>query len=85
MKKTVAALLASAMLLALSPTYASELADAIAEDYEAHLGPLWDHFHRNPELSLMEHQTAKRLAGELRAVGFEVTEGVGGTGIVAMM
>jgi len=40
---------------------------------------------KNPELSLQEHKTAARLAKELRAEGFEVTEGVGGTGIVAMM
>ena len=59
--------------------------DAIAKDYQQHLAPLWDHFHRNPELSLMETKTAKRLAQELSAVGYEVTQGVGGTGIVAML
>jgi len=85
MKRTFSALFASAMLLAVAPTHASELSDAIAEDYQTYLAPLWSHFHRNPELSLMEHKTAKRLSQEMRAVGFEVTEGVGGTGIVAMM
>ena len=64
---------------------ASELSDAIAKDYDDHLGALWDHFHRNPELSLMEFKTAKRLADEIRSVGFEVTENVGGTGLVAIM
>jgi hippurate hydrolase len=64
---------------------ASELSEAIQKDYNNYLAPLWDHFHQNPELSLMETKTAKRLAKELRAVGFEVTENVGGTGIVAMM
>lgn len=57
----------------------------IAKDYQQNLAPLWDHFHRNPELSLMETKTAKRLSKELRAVGFNVTEKVGGTGIVALM
>ena len=57
----------------------------VARDYDAHLGALWDHFHRNPELSLMEFKTAKRLAAEIRSVGFDVTEGVGGTGLVAIM
>jgi hippurate hydrolase len=33
----------------------------------------------------METKTAKRLATELSAAGFEVTENVGGTGIVAIM
>ena len=64
---------------------ADTLSDDIAADYNKHLGSLWDHFHRNPELSLMEFETAKRLAKELRAAKFEVTEGVGGTGIVAIM
>ena len=85
MKRIFAALFASAVLLVFTPAKASELADAIAEDYQLHLGPLWDHFHRNPELSLMEHKTATRLAEEIRAVGFAVTEGVGGTGIVAIL
>ena len=34
---------------------------------------------------MMEFETAARLAAELREAGFEVTEGVGGTGLVAMM
>jgi hypothetical protein len=42
-------------------------------------------FHRNPEFSSMETKTAARLADELRAAGFEVTEGVGDTGVVAIM
>jgi len=64
---------------------ADELREAIAADYNAHLDELFVHFHRNPELSFQEEKTAARLAAELRAVGFEVTEGVGGTGIVAML
>ncbi|MHA6289654.1 M20 metallopeptidase family protein [Maricaulis sp. CAU 1757] len=61
------------------------LRQAIISDYEAHLGPLYEHFHANPELSLMEVDTAARLAEELRGLGFEVTEQVGGTGVVAVM
>ena len=64
---------------------ADELAEAVEEDYDQYLGALYEHFHRNPELSSMEVQTAARLAKELRAAGFDVTEGVGGTGIVAML
>ncbi len=85
MKKTCAELFTISILLVATSMQASELSDAIAEDYQAYLAPLWDHFHRNPELSLMEHKTAARLAEEIRAVGFEVTEGVGGTGIVAIL
>lgn len=64
---------------------AEDLHQAITEDYEAYLADLFDHFHRNPELSLVEFKTAARMARELRAVGFDVTEGVGGTGIVALL
>ena len=75
-------------VLAISVTASAqnpELREAIASDYQGHLWPLFDHFHRNPELSLVENKTAARLAKELRATGFDVTEGVGGTGIVAIM
>ncbi|HEX4485709.1 MAG TPA: amidohydrolase [Terriglobales bacterium] len=41
--------------------------------------------HRNPELSLHEVQTAAKLAERAKALGYEVTTGVGGTGIVAVM
>ena len=64
---------------------ANELGDAVKKDYDEYLWPLFDHFHRNPELSLIEHDTAKRMAEELRSAGFEVTEDVGGTGVIAMM
>ena len=64
---------------------AQELDDAIAEDYRAELKSLFEHFHRNPELSFLEHKTAARLAAELRKSGVEVTEGIGRTGIVGMM
>lgn len=79
-----AALLAA--LTALAPAAsATELSKAIAKDYDAHLGQLFDHFHRNPELSFLENATAARLAKELRAAGFTVTEGVGKTGVVAIL
>jgi hippurate hydrolase len=46
---------------------------------------LYKHFHAHPELSLQEKETAARLARELRAAGLEVTEQVGGHGIVAVL
>ena len=70
---------------AAGPAAASDLSAAVQRDYEDYLWPLFDHFHRNPELSLVEFETAKRMAEELRAAGFEVTENVGGTGVVAML
>ncbi len=63
----------------------SDLAAAVAADYESELGALFEHFHRNPELSFREVKTAARLAQELRKSGVEVTEGLGRTGIVGML
>jgi len=54
---------------------------ANAED----LNKLYRYLHANPELSLMEVKTASLLAGKLKDMGFEVTEKVGGTGVVAVM
>ena len=64
---------------------ASELGDAVQQDYDDYLWPLFDHFHRNPELSTIENDTAERMAEELRSAGFDVTVGVGGTGVVAVL
>jgi amidohydrolase len=41
--------------------------------------------HQNPELSSHETQTAAKLAERLRNAGYEVTEHIGGTGIVAIL
>src|ERR1035438_2981023 len=41
--------------------------------------------HQNPELSAHEIQTAAKLAGRLRSAGYDVTEHVGGTGVVAIL
>jgi hippurate hydrolase len=73
-----------AVLLAI-PVFASELGDSVQTDYDEYLAELFDHFHRNPELSTVETETARRMAMELSLAGFEVTEGVGGTGVVAML
>src|SRR5437899_7332963 len=41
--------------------------------------------HQNPELSGHETQTAEKLVSRLRTLGYEVTELVGGNGIVALL
>ena len=43
------------------------------------------HLHRNPELSLQEHQTAAFVCERLRELGIGFETGVGGTGIVATL
>ena len=84
--KAVMLLSAALMLVSVSVgTQADSLSKTVQKDYERYLENLFDHFHRHPELSLMEHATAARLASELRDAGFTVTEGVGGTGVVGLL
>jgi hippurate hydrolase len=77
---------AGASLLALGalPAKADELRDAVAADLPQ-LVELYRDLHANPELSFQEVETARKLAARARAMGFEVTEGVGKTGVVAVM
>lgn len=63
----------------------TDIQKAIQKDYESHLKPLYVHFHKNPELSMGEVKTAARIAKELNALGFTVHEGIGKTGIVALL
>jgi len=46
---------------------------------------LYVDLHQTPELSAHETQTAAKIAARLRGLGYEVTEGVGGTGVVAIL
>ncbi len=41
--------------------------------------------HQHPELSLHEVQTAAKIADHLKSLGYDVTTGVGGTGVVAVL
>jgi amidohydrolase len=72
------------LMLTISVVHA-DLGDDVGQDYQDYLSDLFIYFHQNPELSLVENETAARMSDELRAAGFEVTEGVGGTGLVAIM
>ncbi len=75
----------AALLLPMTAFADDALKRAIDRDYDKHLGPLFEHFHANPELSFVEFETAKRIAKELRDLGYDVTEGIGVTGVVAIM
>ncbi len=69
----------SAVACAQAPS--SKEVDAVYPDAYA----LYVDIHQHPELSAHEVQTAAKLAGRLRGLGYEVTEHVGGTGIVAIL
>jgi amidohydrolase len=49
------------------------------------LAAFYEDLHRNPELAFQEKRTAATLAARLKSLGYEVTTGVGGTGIVALL
>ncbi|MFO6447894.1 amidohydrolase [Erythrobacter sp. NE805] len=82
-------LAASALALALSaqPARADDAATAkaIEADYDSSLAALFLDFHQHPELGFRETRTAGIMAAELRKAGLEVTEGVGGTGVVGIL
>ena len=49
------------------------------------LDKLYLDLHQSPELSLHEEKTSAKMAAHLRALGFEVTERVGGYGVVGVL
>ena len=84
-KRTLFAFISTAALFGLPAQANDSLRAAIAQDYETNLEDLFTHFHLNPELSFRETKTAERLGSELSALGYDVTQGVGRTGVVAVM
>jgi len=71
-------LMVLALILAASPL---EGLDQIYPQLDA----LYLDLHKNPELSTKEQRTSARMADELRKLGYEVTAGVGGTGVVGVL
>lgn len=78
-------LIAALACLLSPPLLADDLSGSIKSDYDSYLRDLFEHFHANPELSMVEVETAARMAQELRAAGFEVSEKVGVSGLVAIL
>jgi len=79
--KSTGLLAGFACALASMPAAASTEADAAYPAAHA----LYLELHEHPELSGHEVQTAAKLAAQLRALGYDVTEHVGGTGVVAIL
>ncbi len=75
-------------IVMLAPTAASSAPSAIAAPLDGmypEIEALYLDLHRTPELSLHEEETATKMATRLRALGFEVTERVGGFGVVGVL
>jgi amidohydrolase len=82
-----AALCVATMLPAHAEIDVVTLKAAIEKSVEADypkLDALYKDIHAHPEIAFQEVKTAARLATEMRALGFEVTEKVGKTGLVAI-
>lgn len=82
--------LVAAFALLTVPVFAAgiSLKDAVAAKVAAdypRLDAFYKDLHAHPELSLMEERTSVKVAGELRAAGFEVTEKFGGYGVVGVL
>tara|TARA_R110001583_G_scaffold45917_2_gene144318 strand:+ start:20472 stop:21773 length:1302 start_codon:yes stop_codon:yes gene_type:complete len=71
-----------------SPCQIEKLKQAIDDQIQQVFEPVYHLYcdlHQNPELPFQEHYTSARLAETLEAQGFEVTRGVGRTGVVALL
>src|SRR6267142_517329 len=82
-----AALCVATLLPAHAELDVARLKAAIEASVEADYPRLDAHYkdiHAHPELAFEEVKTAARLAAEMREFGFEVTEKVGKTGLVAI-
>nr|WP_246449194.1 amidohydrolase [Sphingomonas sabuli] len=75
---------ATAFALLASAAPAATVRDAVTGDMPQ-LMTLYRDLHANPELSFQEVRSSAKLAAEARKLGFEVTEKVGRTGVVAVM
>jgi amidohydrolase len=65
------------------PALKAKIETSLESDYPK-LDALYKDIHAHPEIAFQEEKTAAKLAAEMRALGFEVTEHVGKTGIVAI-
>jgi hippurate hydrolase len=83
--RCVVSVLIASVVFALTQPVAAEDPRAWTHEHLSELVELYRHFHRHPELSFAEKETAARLAKELRATGAEVTTDFGGYGVVAIM
>jgi len=76
--------LAALAMTASTPATAAALSDSIRTDMPMLLA-LYRDLHAHPELSMEEVRTPALLAPKMRELGFQVTEHVGKTGLVAVM
>ncbi|MBK8092594.1 MAG: amidohydrolase [Verrucomicrobiaceae bacterium] len=84
MKSLTPALAALLLLAPASTPFAQELSAQVQAELPS-LISLYKELHANPELSMHEVETSTRIASELRSAGLQVTEKVGGHGLVGVL
>ena len=82
--KHIVTLAAALLATTAAPVQADPIRDRIAAEIPS-LMAIYRDLHQNPELSFQEVRSARIMADAARAAGFEVTEKVGKTGVVAVM
>jgi amidohydrolase len=85
---TLATLLATAARLDAQTPASNPLAaevDRLATELNSQVVTWRRDFHKNPELGNNEVRTAKVIADELKKLGYDVTTGVAGTGVVGVL
>ena len=77
----------AALSLVLNPSLLAQKnsIDSYVSDHSSAWFDMYKQLHASPELSFHEEETAARLSGELRKLGFEVTEKIGGHGVVGVL
>jgi len=88
MKTMQHGLAAAVVAILVTGTAQAQTGGALAGEVDAVYGAaetLYRQLHQKPELSRHETQTAQAMADALRQAGFEVTTGVGGTGVVGIL
>src|SRR5882672_4979104 len=89
--KPIAASVLSLCLAAGAAAQSSSVAEqygakvsGLVNDMYPQIETVYQDIHAHPELGFQETRTAAKLAAEMRALGFQVTEKIGKTGVVAI-
>ena len=83
--KYIVFIISSLCLINSSLIYAAKKGHTAVQTVLPELMTIYRDLHQSPELSSVEFNTAKKLSKIARELGFDVTEQVGGTGVVAIL
>lgn len=84
MKFKLVLILAALIIQSVSFAQLTEKIKQEAENQLTYSLELCKHLHQNPELSFQEFETSKRMAAELKSLGFEITEHFAGNSVVGI-